>query len=65
MTSTGSWMKSVRKYGKHSLHLGASHFIEVFGRGKRGEADGEREDTLPWGKQKRRHLSIPILHVKV
>jgi hypothetical protein len=22
------------KYGKHSLHLGASHLIEVFGRGK-------------------------------
>jgi hypothetical protein len=26
------------KYGKHSLHLGASHFIEVLGKGKRGES---------------------------
>ena len=52
------------KYGKHSLHLGASHFIEVFGRGKRGEPT-TREKTRFFGETKRRHLSIPILHVKV
>jgi nucleotidyltransferase/DNA polymerase involved in DNA repair len=52
------------KYGKHILHLGASHFIEVFGRGKRGEAT-EREETCLLGETKRKHLSIPIWHVKV
>jgi DNA polymerase-4/DNA polymerase V len=52
------------KYGKHSLHLGASHLIEVFGRGKRGEATA-KEKTCFSGETKRRHLSIPILHVKV
>ena len=52
------------KYGKHSLHLGASHLIEVFGRGKRGEPTA-REKTCFSGETKRRHLSIPILHVKV
>jgi DNA polymerase-4/DNA polymerase V len=52
------------KYGKHSLHLGASHLIEVFGRGKRGEATAREKTRFP-GETKRRHLSIPILHVKV
>jgi nucleotidyltransferase/DNA polymerase involved in DNA repair len=52
------------KYGKHSLHLGASHFIEVFGRGKRGEPTVREKTRFP-GETKRRHLSIPILHVKV
>ena len=52
------------KYGKHSLHLGASHFIEVFGRGKRGEPTAREKTRFP-GETKRRHLSIPILHVKV
>jgi DNA polymerase-4/DNA polymerase V len=52
------------KYGKHSLHLGASHFIEVLGRGKRGEPT-VREQTCLFGETKRRHLSIPILHVKM
>jgi hypothetical protein len=52
------------KYGKHSLHLGASHFIEVFGRGKRGEPTAREKTCFP-GETKRRHLSIPILHVKV
>ena len=52
------------KYGKHSLHLGASHLIEVFGRGKRGEPTAREKTRFP-GETKRRHLSIPILHVKV
>ena len=52
------------KYGKHSLHLGASHLIEVFGRGKRGEPTARERTRFP-GETKRRHLSIPILHVKV
>ena len=52
------------RYGKHSLHLGASHLIEVFGRGKRGEPTAREKTRFP-GETKRRHLSIPILHVKV
>ncbi len=52
------------KYGKHSLHLGASHLIEVFGRGRRGEPTAREKTRFP-GETKRRHLSIPILHVKV
>jgi DNA polymerase-4/DNA polymerase V len=52
------------KYGKHSLHLGASHFIEVLGKGKRGEPTAREKTRFP-GETKRRHLSIPILHVKV
>jgi DNA polymerase-4/DNA polymerase V len=52
------------KFGKHSLHLGASHFIEVLGRGKRGEPT-VREETRFLGETKRKHLSIPILHLKV
>jgi DNA polymerase-4/DNA polymerase V len=52
------------KYGKHSLHLGASHLIEVFGRGKRGEPTAREKTRFP-GETKRKHLSIPILHVKV
>jgi DNA polymerase-4/DNA polymerase V len=52
------------KYGKHSLHLGASHFIEVFGKGKRGEPTA-RDKTRFFGETKRKHLSIPIWHGKV
>jgi DNA polymerase-4/DNA polymerase V len=52
------------KYGKHSLHLGASHFIEVLGKGKRGEPT-VREKTCLFGETKRRHLNIPVLHMKV
>jgi DNA polymerase-4/DNA polymerase V len=52
------------KFGKHSLHLGASHFIEVFGRGRRGETTA-REKTRFFGETQRKHLCIPILHVKV
>ncbi|MGD0275078.1 MAG: DNA polymerase IV [Syntrophales bacterium] len=52
------------KFGKHSLHLGASHFIEVLGRGKRGEST-VREKTRFLGETKRKHLSIPILHLKI
>jgi DNA polymerase-4/DNA polymerase V len=52
------------KFGKHNLHLGASHFIEVFGRGRRGETTA-REKTSFFGETKRKHLGIPILQVKV
>jgi hypothetical protein len=52
------------KYGKHSIHLGASHFIEVLGKGKRGEPTAREKTRFP-GETKRRHLSIPVLHMKV
>ncbi|MDD5475828.1 MAG: DNA polymerase IV, partial [Syntrophales bacterium] len=52
------------KYGKHSVHLGASHFIEVLGDGKRGEPTS-RDTASLFGETKRRHLPIPILHLKV
>ena len=51
------------KYGKHTLHLGGSHAIEVRGKGKRGEATA-REQILLEGETGRCHLGIPILHLK-
>jgi nucleotidyltransferase/DNA polymerase involved in DNA repair len=53
-----------RRYGKHTLHLGGSHAIEVEGSGKRGEPT-TREKTRLLGETKRKHLSLPILHIKV
>jgi len=38
------------KYGKHTLHLGASHPIEQFGKGKRG-APTVREQTNSMGRR--------------
>ncbi len=51
------------KYGKHTLHLGGSHPIEVFGKGRRG-VPTVREQTRMYGETKRKHLGLPILHVK-
>ncbi|MFA5181497.1 MAG: DNA polymerase IV [Syntrophales bacterium] len=53
-----------RRFGKHTLHLGGSHIIEVLGKGKRG-ASTARESTQFLGETKRQHLGLPILHVKV
>jgi len=53
-----------RKYGKHTLHLGASHPIDQFGKGRRGTPT-VREKTRLFGETKRKHLGLPILHVKV
>ena len=52
------------KYGKHTLHLGGSHLIEELGKGRRGEPT-VREQTLLYGESGRKHLGLPILHVKV
>ena len=52
------------KFGKHSLHLGASHLIDVLGKGRRGEPT-LREQTRLIGETKRKHLNIPVLHIKV
>ena len=51
------------KYCKHTLHLGGSHQIEVFGKGRRGTPT-VREQTRMYGETKRKHLGLPILHVK-
>jgi len=52
------------KYGKHTLHLGGSHLMEEQGRGRRG-APTVREQTRLYGETGRKHLGLPILHVKV
>jgi len=52
------------KYGKHSLHLGGSHLLEEQGKGRRGEPT-VREQTLLFGETKRKHLPLPIIHLKV
>ncbi|SEM77477.1 DNA polymerase-4 [Syntrophus gentianae] len=51
------------RYGKHTLHLGASHPLEQQGKGKRGTPT-VREETRLYGETQRRHLGLPILHVK-
>jgi len=51
------------KYGKHTVHLGASHLINVMGQGKRGDMT-VREQTRFYGESGRKHLGLPILHVK-
>jgi len=51
------------RYGKHTLHLGASHPLEQLGKGKRGTPT-VREETRLYGETQRRHLGLPILHVK-
>ena len=52
------------KYGKHTLHLGGSHLIDRLGKGKRGNPTA-REETRFMGETKRKHLGLPLLHVKV
>lgn len=52
------------RYGKHTLHLGSSHQIEVTGKGRRG-APTARETTRFRGETGRKHLKLPILHVDV
>jgi len=52
------------KYGKHTLHLGASHLLEVRGKGKRGNPT-VREQTRLYGETGRRHLGLPLVHVRL
>jgi nucleotidyltransferase/DNA polymerase involved in DNA repair len=52
------------KYGKHSLHLGASHYIEELGPGKRGEPTAREQKRL-CGETRRKRLGIPLLHLKI
>jgi len=52
------------KFGKHTLHLGGSHLIEVLGKGRRGEPTVRDQTRFP-GERGRKHLGLPIIHVKV
>lgn len=53
-----------KKYGKHNtMHLGSSHLIEKMGRGRRGSHTA-REQIQFKGETRRRHLALPLLHVK-
>ena len=52
-----------QKFGKHTLHLGSSHPIDKLGRGRRGSPT-VREQTKLKGETRRRHLGLPLLHVK-
>ncbi len=52
-----------KKFGKHTLYLGASHPIEKLGKGRRG-APTVREQTRLTGETRRRHLGLPLIHVK-
>ena len=53
-----------QKYGKHSLHLGGSHLLEELGKGRRGEPTA-REQTILFSETRRKHLPLPIIHLKV
>ncbi|HOJ52164.1 MAG TPA: DNA polymerase IV [Syntrophales bacterium] len=52
------------KYGKHTIHLASSHPIEEKGKGKRGKPTCREAMTLN-GETKRKHLGLPLLHLKV
>jgi hypothetical protein len=47
------------KYGKHALHLGGSHCIELLGQGRR-ETPTVREQALLYGEIRRKHLGAPL-----
>jgi DNA polymerase-4/DNA polymerase V len=53
-----------KKFGKHMLHLGGSHLIDKLGKGRRGTPT-VREQTRLKGETRRRHLGLPLLHVKI
>lgn len=53
-----------QKFGKHTLHLGSSHLIDKLGRGRRGKPT-VREQTQLKGETQRRHLGLPLIHVKI
>ncbi len=52
-----------KKFGKHTLHLGSSHLIDKSGKGRRGSPT-VREQTQLKGETRRRHLGLPLLHIK-
>ena len=52
-----------QRFGKHTLHLGSSHLIDKLGKGRRG-APTARAQTILHGETGRRHLRLPLIHVK-
>jgi nucleotidyltransferase/DNA polymerase involved in DNA repair len=52
------------KFGKHTLHLGASHLIEKLGKGRRGMPT-VREHTRLTSETRRRHLGMPLIHISM
>ena len=52
------------KFGKHTVHLGSTHLIEKIGKGRRG-APTVRQQTQLKGETARRHLGLPLLHLKM
>ncbi|MFA5285582.1 MAG: DNA polymerase IV [Smithellaceae bacterium] len=53
-----------QKFGKHTVHLGSSHLIDRLGKGRRGSPTVREQTKMP-GETNRRHLGLPLLHVKV
>ncbi|HPQ07071.1 MAG TPA: DNA polymerase IV [Syntrophales bacterium] len=51
------------RYGKHTVHLASSHLLEVRGAGRRGEGTA-RQRTRFFGETARRHLGLPVLHLR-
>ncbi|MHB8772155.1 MAG: DNA polymerase Y family protein [Syntrophales bacterium] len=51
------------RYGKHTLHLGGSHCIEVRGKGRRG-APTVREQTQLYGETRRKHIGLPLFQAE-
>jgi DNA polymerase-4/DNA polymerase V len=53
-----------QKFGKHTLHLGSSHLIDKLGKGRRGTSTSREQIQLK-GETRRRHLGLPLLHIKL
>ncbi len=53
-----------QKFGKHTVHLGSPHLIDKLGKGRRGTPT-VREQTRMLGETNRRHLGLPLLHIKI
>ena len=51
------------KFGKHTVHLGSTHLIEKIGKGRRGVPTARQQIQFK-GETARRHLALPLLHVK-
>jgi hypothetical protein len=51
------------EFGKHTLHLANTHRIEKMGKSRRGSPVA-REQTHLKGETRRRHLALPLIHVK-
>ena len=46
------------------LHPDAAHAIDQFGKGRCGTPT-VREQTTFYGETKRKHLPLPVLHIKI